>query len=237
MQRCPNCQRPVDPDSVTCDFCNEPIEKEQTIQETAYYQNSQQRSTQKQRSHQQERKARSPHTDNKSAQPASNLQNRSNSRTEYQQRQQVENRPNFLLDDEKVISTFKIRRLFGTSYEYYLTDKRVVETTSDLSSSHLIDIPLEKIISIDEKDANILATLIFDVIVIAAGVFFALYIPQGIIFSIPLVLFVLFISVLALLQSGFEIKTANPDVSMQISSRRSGIQDFIREVRKESRRD
>jgi len=237
MPRCPNCQRPIDPDSVTCDFCNEPIEEKQNTQETAHYQNSQQKNTQKQHFHQQGRRAQDPHTDSESVQPASNIQNRTNSQTEYQQRQQTGNKPKFLLEDEKVISTFKISRLFRTSYEYYLTDKRVVETTSDLSSSHLIDIPLEKIISIDEKDANILATLIYDVLVIGLGVFFVLYIPQGIIFAIPLVLFVIVVSVFALLQSGFEIKTANPDVSMQISSRRSGIQDFIAEVRKESRRD
>lgn len=165
--------------------------------------------------------------------------------TEQQSKQdnQLHNRPNFLMENENVLLKLvtNSNSIFSsTKKRYYLTDSRVIVTTSDLSSNQMTDITLDQVVSVDEKKDNVLLKYIMGGFLILIGVIMALMVDGSGILGISLILGGLFAIVGSYLNksAGYIITTPNPDVSMElnVAGNSPKTRKFIDGVRKEARR-
>lgn len=156
---------------------------------------------------------------------------------------QLNDRPNFLLESENVILKLstKSKSIFdSTDMEYYLTDSRVIATTSNLSSNQLSDISLDQIVGVDEKKDNVLLQYVMGSSFILGGIIMSLMIAGSELLGISLILGGLFVIVASYLKksTGYVITTPNPDVSIELNVARNSpkTRKFIDRVRKEARR-
>ncbi|WP_123621985.1 hypothetical protein [Halorubrum sp. CSM-61] len=156
---------------------------------------------------------------------------------------QLNDRPNFLLENENIILKLstKSKSVFdSTDMEYYLTDSRVIATTSNLSSNQLSDISLDQIVGVDEKTDNIIVQLITGGSFIVGGIIMSLVVTGSELLGLLSILGGLFIIVASYLQksTGYVITTPNPDVSIELNVARNSpkTRKFIDRVRKEARR-
>lgn len=154
---------------------------------------------------------------------------------------QLHNRPNFLIESENVLLKLVTKSNGGfssTKMEYYLTDTRVIATTSSLSSNKITDISLDQIVSVDEKKDNVLLQYIMGGFFVLAGMFSVSSGSESL--GAALILGGLFVIVVSYLNktTGYIITTPNPDVSMELNVARNSpkTRKFIDRVRKEARR-
>ena len=155
---------------------------------------------------------------------------------------QIYDRPNFLMKDEEALlklSTSSSGLFNSTNMEYYLTESRVIATTSNLSSNQITDISLDQIVSVDEQRDNVLLKYIMGGSFALAGVI-ALLVNASDLLGVSLILGGLLGIVGAYLNksTGYVITTPNPDVSMElnVTGNSPKTQKFIDRVRKEARR-
>ena len=155
---------------------------------------------------------------------------------------ELHDRPNFLMEDEEALLKLstKASGLFNsTNMEYYLTESRVVATTSNLSSNQITDISLNQIVSVDEQRDNVLLKYIMGSSFALAG-FIALLVDLSSLLGVSLILGGVLGLVAAYLSksTGYVITTPNPDVSMElnVTGNSPKTRKFIDRVRKEARR-